>query len=639
MAEEPIQVIANITIREFAEKIGVPASEIQKVLMQMGVLAGLNQRLAPDAIQRIATKLGKNVAVVKPGEAATSVATSAPVATNTPVAAATTPVEATPVVATGAPLVPNPRKEAARAVAKAKIATGGIQSVSRPPVVTIMGHVDHGKTTLLDTIRKANVAKGEAGGITQHIGAYQVEHNGNRITFIDTPGHAAFSNMRKRGTSVTDIVIIVVAANDSVMPQTVEAIKTAKDAGVPIIVAINKVDLPEANVERVLTDLASRYDLVPEAYGGTVPTVNISAKAGTGIEDLLETIMLVAEIEVDPKADPHGKVMGTVIEAKIDKGRGPVTTVLIQQGTLRQGEVVVVGTTYGKVRGMGDERGNKLEKAGPSTPVEIIGLSSVPQAGDSLEVVRDEKIARQIAQERDTTIKEKRYNNVQRASLDDLMAQMKAGGPAKELNVVIKGDVQGSVQAIRDNLEELGNSEVRVRVLHGGVGPISESDIITASSDKDGEEKNTLVIGFNVSANRAIEEKAAKSHVTIKTYSIIYNLLDEVKEMMLNLLPPLFEEATLGTVEVRQLFRLPGGRTIAGCYVKEGSVKRNSRARLFRGKEQLTDAEIDTLKRFKDDQREVAEGYECGLTLSGYNDIIEGDRLEVYEMKQIPREL
>ena len=445
--------------------------------------------------------------------------------------------------------------------------------------------------------------------------------------------------MRRRGTSVTDIVIIVVAADDSVMPQTIEAIKTAKDAGVPIIVAINKIDTDGADPDRVMSDLASRYELVPEAYGGTVPMVNISAKTGAGINDLLEIINLVSEVEVDPKADPHGAVTGTVLEAKIDKGRGPVTTVLIQQGTLRQGEVVVVGSTYGKVRGMTDERVNKLEKAGPSTPVEIIGLNSIPEAGDKLEVVRDEKEARQLAAERGEAMKEKRFGLVQRTTLDAFMQQMKSGGPAKELNVVIKGDVQGSVQAIRDNLEELGNSEVRVRVLHGGVGPISESDITTASSDKDGEEKNTLVIGFNVSVSRAIEEKATKDHVTIKTYSIIYKLLDEVKEMMLNLLPPLFEEAALGTVEVRQLFRLPGGRTIAGCYVKEGMVKRNSRARLFRGKEQLADAEIDTLKRFKDDAKEVAEGYECGLTLSGHNDIIEGDRLEVYEMKQIPREL
>nr|WP_184192040.1 translation initiation factor IF-2 [Armatimonas rosea] len=617
-----IAIPVNVTVKELGEKLGVGPSEVQKVLMGLGVLAGLNQRLAPDAVQRIAKKLGKVVVV---GEA-----TPAPEAA--PTAPKTAPAEKPFAVAAGAGTAA-PKGAPRTAVGKGK----PTDSVPRPPVVTIMGHVDHGKTSLLDYLRKAHVVDGEAGGITQHIGAYQVEIDGKRITFLDTPGHAAFSAMRKRGTSVTDIVIIVVAANDSVMPQTEEAIQVALKAKVPIIVAVNKCDLPEANPDKVLTDL-TRYELVPEAYGGTVPTVNISAKTGDGIDDLLEAILLVSEIEVDPKADPHAKMQGTIIEAKVDKGRGTVATVLVQQGTLRQGDNVVAGGVFGKVRGMTDERGTKLVKAGPSSPVEIIGLNGVPDAGDRIEVAKDEKEARALAERREQRKREDRLTGGGKLTLEQLYAQLHSG-PIKELNLVIKADVQGSVQAIRDSVEPLGNDEVRVRVLSTGVGPISDSDVLIASADHQADEKNCLIVGFNVGTAGNVTKNAEKEHVQIKIFSIIYELIDAVKEGMLALLPPIFEEAALGKVEIRQLFRLPGGRSIAGSYVLDGVVKRNSSVRVHRGKELLHDGPIDTLKRFKDDQREVAAGYECGITIRGFNDLQVGDILECYEMRQIQREL
>lgn len=616
-----IVIPVNVTVKELGEKLGVGASEVQKVLMGLGVLAGLNQRLAPDAVQRIAKKLGKSVSV---GE----VPTAAAPATSAPAAPKSAPTEK-PAAVAPAPKGPAPRT----AVTKGKTT----DSVPRPPVVTIMGHVDHGKTSLLDYLRKAHVVDGEAGGITQHIGAYQVEVDNKRITFLDTPGHAAFSAMRKRGASVTDIVIIVVAANDSVMPQTEEAIEVAQKAKVPIIVAVNKCDLPEANPDKVLTDL-TRYDIVPEAFGGTVPTVNISAKTGEGIQDLLEAILLVSEIEVDPKADPHAKMQGTIIEAKVDKGRGAVVTVLVQQGTLRQGDSIVAGSVFGKVRGMADERGNKLIKAGPSSPVEIIGLTGVPEAGDRIEVAKDEKEARATAQRREERKREDRLTAGGKLTLEQLYAQLRSG-PIKELNLVIKADVQGSVQAIRDSVEPLGNDEVRVRVLSTGVGPISDGDVLIASADHQADEKNCLIVGFNVGTTGNVTKKAEQEHVQIKTFSIIYELIDAVKEGMLALLPPIYEEAVLGKVEIRQMFRLPGGRAIAGSYVLDGVIKRNASVRVFRGKELIHDGPIETLKRFKDDQREVAAGYECGITLRNSNDLQVGDQLEVYEMRQIQREL
>lgn len=620
-AGDAIAIPTNITVKELGEKLSVGASEVQKVLMGMGVLAGLNQRLGAEVVERIAKKLGKIVLVGTPAPAPTS----APPATAAP--------KATPVAAGERTATPRPQPTPKSVVTKGKPA----DLVPRPPVVTIMGHVDHGKTTLLDYLRKAKVADGEAGGITQHIGAYQVEVDGKRITFLDTPGHAAFSAMRKRGAGITDIVIIVVAANDSVMPQTEEAIKVALEAKVPIIVAVNKCDLPEANPDRVLTDL-TRYELVPEAFGGTIPTVNISARAGTGIDDLLEAILLVSEIEVDPKADPHAKMQGTIVEAKLDKGRGAVSTVLVQQGTLRQGDVVVSGSVFGKVRGMTDERGNKLVKAGPSSPVEIIGLNGVPEAGHRIEVAKDEKEARAIAQRNEVRLRDQRLNQTGKLTLEQLYRQLRSG-PIKELNLVIKADVQGSVQAIRDSVEPLGNEEVRVRVLQASVGPISDGDVLLVSSDHEADSKNCMIVGFNVGLTGNAVKKAEQEHVQIKTFSIIYELIDAVKEGMLALLPPIYEEAHLGKAEIRQLFRLPGGRSIAGTYVLDGVIKRNSSVRVYRGKDLIHDGPIETLKRFKDDQREVAADYECGITLRGFNQLEVGDVFECYEMRQIQREL
>ncbi len=613
---DTIVIPVNVTVKELGEKLGVGPSEVQKVLMGMGVLAGLNQRLAPDAVQRIAKKLGKTVVI---GEAP-----EAPVAT----------VAAPKVAPTEKPSATSRPQSAPKSFSNKGKPT---DSVPRPPVVTIMGHVDHGKTSLLDFLRKAHVVDGEAGGITQHIGAYQVEIDGKRITFLDTPGHAAFSAMRKRGTSVTDIVIIVVAANDSVMPQTEEAIQVALQAKVPIIVAVNKCDLPDANPDKVLTDL-TRYELVPEAFGGTIPTVNISAKTGQGIPELLEAILLVTEIEVDPKADPHAKMQGTIIEAKVDKGRGTVATVLVQQGTLRQGDNVVAGGIFGKVRGMTDERGTKLVKAGPSSPVEIIGLGGVPDAGERIEVAKDEKEARALAQRRGDRMRESRFTSNGNLTLEQLYARL-LSGPIKELNLVIKADVQGSVQAIRDSVEPLGNDEVRVRVLSAGVGPISDSDVLIASADHQADAKNCMIVGFNVGMAGNATKKAEAEHVQIKIFSIIYELIDAVKDGMLALLPPIYEEAIIGKAELRQMFRLPGNRSIAGSYVLDGVIKRNSSVRVFRGKDMIHEGPIETLKRFKDDQREVATGYECGITLRGYNELQVGDIFECYEMRQIQREL
>jgi translation initiation factor IF-2 len=422
------------------------------------------------------------------------------------------------------------------------------------------------------------------------------------------------------------------------MPQTEEAIKLAKEANVPIIIAVNKIDLPGADPDRVLTDL-TRYELVPEAYGGDVQTVNISAKKGEGIQELIDTILLVSEIEIDPKADPHGPAEGTVVEAKVDKGRGVVATMLVQSGTLRTGDVIVAGAFFGKIRTMTDERGTKLVKAGPSTPVEIIGLNGVPDAGDHIRAVKDEKVARSLAQERDIQLRTERFGGSSgRVSLEDLYKTLRFG-EIKELNVVIKGDVQGSVQAVRDSLLQLGNDEVRVRVLTTGVGPISDNDVLLAASDKDQEIKNSLVVGFNVGTSGGADKKAEQEHVQIKTFSIIYELIDAVKLAMLALLPPIYEEVNIGKAEVRALFRLPGGRSIAGCYVTDGLIRRNSKARLFRGKDLLFTGDVDTLKRFKDDVREVQNGYECGLTLRDFNALAEGDTLEIFEMREVPREL
>lgn len=642
---------ASVTVKELGEKLGVGSGEVQKVLMGFGVLAGLNQRLDSGAMVKIAKKLGKTVTIGDAAPAAPATATTTTAPTTTPPANGAAPVATNtprPVANTVTPAnKPVAAKPANRMPGRTAIQGGAVagDQMPRPPVVTIMGHVDHGKTTLLDTIRKANVTAGEAGGITQHIGAYQIEHNGKRVTFLDTPGHAAFSSMRRRGASVTDIVVLVVAADDSVMPQTEEAIKITKEAGVPMIVAVNKIDKEDSDPTRVLTDLASRYDVIPEAYGGTVQTVNISAKAGTGIGELLDNIQLVSEIEVDPKADPNAKPQGIIIEAKLDKGRGAVATVLVQQGTLRKGDVVVAGAMFGKIRTMTDDKGEQQVKAGPSAPVEIIGLGGVPEAGDKLEVVKDEKEARSLASQREIERRETRLDTRGTQTLEKLYSELRFG-KAKELNVVVKADVQGSVQAIRDNISDLGNDEVRVRLLRADVGPISESDVLLVSSDREQTEKNSLIIGFNVGMAGAVEKKAEKEHVQILTFSIIYQLIDAVKDAMLALLPPIYEEHVIGHVTVRQKFKLPGGRAIAGSYVDDGVVRRNARARVFRGKDMIHEGEIEALKRFKDDAREVAAGYECGILVSNFNDIQEIDgkiepnlTFEIYELREVKREL
>lgn len=629
-----VEVQPNITVKELGERFGVSASEVQKVLMGMGVLAALNQRLAADAIHRIAQKMGRTVRIASAGAAAEAPATDTTTSSASPTAAPSSPSATKPSGST-----PSIRSAKAGTGPKSVAVKGRAAQgmVSRPPVVTIMGHVDHGKTTLLDTIRKTNVATGEAGGITQHIGAYQVEHNGQRITFLDTPGHAAFTSMRQRGALITDIIVIVVAADDSIMPQTEEAIQIAREANLPLIVAVNKIDVPGANPDRVLTDL-TRYELVPEAYGGDVLTANISAKSGEGIPELLDSILLLSEIVVDPKADPHGKAQGTIIEAKLEKGRGAVATVLVQQGTLTMGDIVVAGSLFGKIKGMTDERGSRLTKAGPSTPVEIIGLSSVPEPGDRIEVAKDEREARALAQVRELELRDQKMGDRNLVTLEALYKQLRTG-PIKELNLVIKGDVQGSVQAVRDSVADLGNEEVRVRVLTTAVGAISENDILLAASDKDHEVQNALVIGFNVPASAGVEKKAEQEHVRIQTFSIIYELIDAVKDALVAMLDPIYEEAVLGKAEVRALFKLPGGRTIAGAYVTDGIMRRNAKVRVFRGKDLLHTGDIDTLKRFKDDAREVATGYECGLTVRDFNDIRESDVLECFELRQVPREL
>ena len=634
--DAPLTIPGNVSVKELGERLGVGSGEVQKVLMGFGVLAGLNQRLTGEVVTKIAKKLGKNVVLAE-------AAPAAPVAPKPAVADA--PVakpSATPVAGVSAP-----KPAAPRAPARTAVATGAKSSdlVARPPVVTIMGHVDHGKTTLLDTIRKANVTAGEAGGITQHIGAYQVERDGKRITFLDTPGHAAFSSMRKRGASITDIVVLVVAADDSVMPQTEEAIKITKEAGVPMIVAVNKIDVDGADPTRVLTDLASHHDVIPEAFGGPVQTVEISAKKGLGIEELLDAILLVSEVEVDPKADPNARPEGTIVEAKLDKGRGVVATVLVQQGTLRKGDVIVAGSVFGKVRVMTDDKGTPVLKAGPSSPVEIIGLNGCPEAGDRLMVVKDEKEARLASGRFEIDKRENRLNIRGTQTLEQLYKQL-LSGPVKELNLVVKADVQGSVQAIRDNVEPLGNDEVRVRVLRAEVGPISESDVLLVSSDREQTEKNSLIIGFNVGTAGNVAKKAEKEHVQIMNFSIIYNLIDAVKDAMLALLPPIFEEHVIGQVTVRQKFKLPGGRAIAGCYVDDGVVRRNARVRVKRGGVQIHEGAIEALKRFKDDAREVASGFECGILISNFNDIQEANgqvepnlTLEVYELREVKREL
>ncbi len=590
-AGKVVEMGSSISVRDLAEAMGIQPGDLQKRLVEQGILATLNHQLTFDDASHLAQRYGYTVKKGKPSETKSEKPAS---------------------------IQPQPKTKRSG------------KAVPRPPVVTIMGHVDHGKTTLLDSIRKTNVTAQEFGGITQHIGAYQVEINGRKITFLDTPGHAAFTAMRARGAGITDIAVLVVAADDSVMPQTVEAIDHAKAAGVPIIVAINKIDKPEANVERTKQQL-TEYDLVPEEWGGDTVMCEVSAKTGEGIPHLLEMILLVADL-ADLQAEASGTVHGAIVEAKLDKGRGPVATVLIQQGTLKVGVPVVAGQSYGKVKAMFDENGQRVTKAGPSTPVEILGLSSVPMAGDILVSAKSEKDAKQIAERRMQASRSERMERIQRVTLQDLYRQIQEGA-VKELNVILKGDVQGSVEAVRHSLEQLGTDEVRVKIIHTGVGNISESDIILASAS------NAVVIGFNVKSDAAAGRAAEQENVDVRHYNIIYELINDVKGALAGLLEPVIEEEYLGRAEVRAVFNLSKAGTIAGCYVLDGKVVRNAMMRILRNDEVIYKGKLDSLKHFKEDVREMAAGFECGIATSGFGDYEVGDIVEVYNEKEVARAL
>ncbi|MBA2873950.1 translation initiation factor IF-2 [Thermaerobacillus caldiproteolyticus] len=574
----------SLTVAELAKKLGREPSEIIKKLFMLGIMATINQDLDKDAIELVCADYGVEV--------------------EEKVVIDETEFESLEIVDDPADLV------------------------ERPPVVTIMGHVDHGKTTLLDSIRNSKVTEQEAGGITQHIGAYQVVVNNKKITFLDTPGHEAFTTMRARGAKVTDIVVLVVAADDGVMPQTVEAINHAKAANVPIIVAVNKIDKPEANPDRVMQELME-HNLVPEEWGGDTIFCKLSAKTGEGIDNLLEMILLVSEVE-EFKANPNRRATGTVIEAKLDKGRGPVATLLVQAGTLHVGDPIVVGSTYGRVRAMVNDTGRRVKEAGPSTPVEITGLNEVPQAGDRFMVFEDEKKARQIGEARAQKQLLEQRSVKARVSLDDLFEQIKQG-EMKELNIIVKADVQGSVEALAAALQKIEVEGVRVKIIHTGVGAITESDIILATAS------NAIVIGFNVRPDANAKRVAESEKVDIRLHRIIYKVIEEIEAAMKGMLDPEYEEKVIGQAEVRQTFKVSKVGTIAGCYVTDGKITRDSSVRLIRQGVVIYEGQIDTLKRFKDDVREVAQGYECGLTIKNFNDIKEGDVIEAYIMQEVER--
>ena len=499
---------------------------------------------------------------------------------------------------------------------------------TRPPVVVVMGHVDHGKTSLLDAIRSTHVIEGEAGGITQHIGAYMVKINGREITFLDTPGHEAFTSMRARGAQITDIAILVVAANDGVMPQTVEAINHAKAANIPIIVAINKIDLPESNIDRVKQELM-KYELVPEEWGGDTIYVPISAKNHTNIDELLEMVLLEADV-LELKANPHKQAKGVVIEAKLDKSKGPIASILVQRGTLDVGDTIVVGSSIGRIRAMKNDKGVKVKKATPSTPVEIMGLAEVPEAGDIFYEVKDEKVAKHLIERRKRQAREKSINNMTRVTLDNLFSQMEKG-KLKQLNIIVKADVQGSAEALKQSLEKLTDSEVAVKVIHAAAGAVNESDVNLAKV------ANAIIIAFNVRPVATAKEVAEKDEVQIKQYSVIYQAIDDVKAAMKGMLDPIYEEKVIGNVEVRQTFKVSNVGTIAGAYVLDGKIERNAGVRVIREGVVIHEGKLVSLKRFKDDVKEVTKGFECGMQIENYNDIKEGDIIEVYIMEEIKR--
>ena len=582
----------KLTVQELANALEKPATEIIMKLMKMGTMASINQEITFEIGSLVAKDYGFEL------------------------------------VEGGASSSDNAEEEIEALMDIEEDREEDL--VKRPPVVTVMGHVDHGKTSLLDAIRSTNITNKEAGGITQHIGASEVTINDEKIVFLDTPGHEAFTSMRARGAQVTDMAILVVAADDGIMPQTIEAINHAKAAEVPIIVAINKIDKPAANVDRVKQELADQGLLV-EDWGGDVISVPVSARQKTNIDTLLEMILLVAEVE-ELKANPNKRAIGTVIEAQLDKGRGPVATVLVQGGTLKVGDPIVAGTASGKVRAMINDKGRRVKVAGPSTAVEILGLSEVPQGGDQFVAVANDKVARAVAEKRQQIAREEMLNSNQRVTLDEFFSQM-GDAEVKELNLVVKADVQGSVQAVKQAMEKLSNEEVAVRVIHSGVGAINESDVMLARAS------NAIIIGFSVRPVATAEVMAKKEEVDIRTYTIIYKAIEDVQAAMTGMLDPDYVDEDTGKAEVRNTFKISGVGTVAGCYVLSGKIFRNGKVRIVRDGFIIHEGEIAALKRFKDDAKEVNHGYECGITFTNFNDIKEGDIIEAYITKEVERKL
>ena len=579
-----VKIPDEITVGDLAARMKKTAAEVIKTLMKNGVMAGINQTIDFDTAEFIATELGCKVE--------------------------------REIVVTIEDRLFDDHVDTEE------------ELIPRPPVVVVMGHVDHGKTSLLDAVRKTNVVSGEAGGITQHIGAYTVKINDQPITFLDTPGHAAFTEMRQRGAMCTDIAILVVAADDGIMPQTIEAINHAKAAKIPIIVAVNKIDKPGANPDRILTQL-TEHGLVTSEWGGETEVCRISAKYGQGIDDLLEMVILTAEME-ELKANPNRAAKGTVIEARLDKNRGPIATLLVQNGTLNQGDLIIAGTAVGHVRVMTNDKGRTVKVAGPSVPVEITGLAEVPAPGDEFAVVADERMARQLVEQRKQKIKDDLNKLNQKVTLDNLFAKMQEG-EMKELNLLVKADVQGSAEAVKASLIKMSNEEVRVNVIHAGVGAINESDILLAST------ADAIIVGFNVRPNDAAQAAAKRDHVDMRMYRVIYDAINDLEAAMKGMLAPKFREAIIGHAEVRQTFHASSIGTIAGCYVKDGKITRDAKVRILRDNIVVHEGELAGLQRFKDSVKEVATNYECGITIERYNDIKEGDIFECFIMEEIPQ--
>ena len=579
-----VKIPDEITVGELASRMKKTAGEVIKTLMLNGVMAGINQTIDFDTAEFVATEMGCKV-----------------------------------------------EKEVTVTIEE-RIIDDHVDSAeeleTRAPVVVVMGHVDHGKTSTLDAIRQTSVTKGEAGGITQHIGAYTVDVNGNMVTFLDTPGHAAFTSMRARGAKSTDIAILVVAADDGIMPQTVESINHAKAAGVPIIVAINKMDKPTANPDKIKEQL-TKYDLIPEEWGGETIIVPISAKTGMGLEELLEMVILSAEV-LELKANPNRRAKGTVIEARLDKNRGPVATLLVQNGTLKQGDIVIAGTAVGRVRVMTNDKGRTVKTAGPSVPVEITGLAEVPAPGDEFNAVTDERMARELVEQRKQAAKDAAAKLMQKVTLDNLFAKMQEG-EMKELPLIVKADVQGSAEAVKASLEKISNEEVRVRVIHAGVGAINESDILLASTS------GAIIVGFNVRPDSGAQASAHRTNVDMRFYRVIYDAIDEIEAAMKGMLAPKFEEVVIGHAEVRMTYKVSAIGTIAGCMVKDGKITRDAQVRVLRDNIVIHEGEVGSLQRFKDAVKEVTAGYECGMSILKFNDLKEGDVFECFAMQEVKR--